>query len=42
MWPLPDHIDTEVVYSAIDVSKDVDGIHYVGQSKIGNKDAYPQ
>jgi methylenetetrahydrofolate dehydrogenase (NADP+)/methenyltetrahydrofolate cyclohydrolase len=41
MWPLPDHIDTGKVYSAIDVAKDVDGIHYVGQSEIGNKDAYP-
>jgi methylenetetrahydrofolate dehydrogenase (NADP+)/methenyltetrahydrofolate cyclohydrolase len=41
MWPLPDHIDTARVYSAIDVSKDVDGIHYVGQLEIGNKDAYP-
>lgn len=41
MWPLPDHIDTAKVYSAIDVAKDVDGIHYVGQFEIGNKDAYP-
>ena len=41
MWPLPDHIDSTKVYSAIDVSKDVDGIHYVGQREIGNKNAYP-
>lgn len=41
MWPLPDHIDTARVYSAIDVAKDVDGIHYIGQMEIGNKDAYP-
>jgi 5,10-methylene-tetrahydrofolate dehydrogenase/methenyl tetrahydrofolate cyclohydrolase len=41
MWPLPDHIDNAQVYSAIDVAKDVDGIHYIGQRQIGNKDAYP-
>ena len=41
MWPLPDHIDNAKVFSAIDVAKDVDGIHYVGQLEIGNKDAYP-
>ncbi len=41
MWPLPDHIDTAKVYAAIDVAKDVDGIHYIGQLEIGNKDAYP-
>ena len=41
MWPLPDHIDNAQVYSAIDVAKDVDGIHYIGQCEIGNKDAYP-
>ncbi|KAL3933359.1 MAG: hypothetical protein SGBAC_010438 [Bacillariaceae sp.] len=41
MWPLPDHIDTARVYSAIDFQQDVDGIHYIGQTEIGNKDAYP-
>ena len=41
MWPLPDHIDNAKVFSAIDVAKDVDGIHYIGQLEIGNKDAYP-
>lgn len=41
MWPLPDHIDNAKVYSAIDVTKDVDGIHYIGQLEIGNKTAYP-
>lgn len=41
MWPLPEHIDTAKVFSAIDVEKDVDGIHYVGQMEIGNNDAYP-
>ncbi len=40
MWPLPDHINTAKVYAAIDVEKDVDGIHYVGQLEIGNKSAY--
>lgn len=40
-WPLRDHIDTARVYSAIGVSKDVDGILYVGQLEIGNKDVYP-
>jgi len=41
MYPLPDHIDTGKVYSTIDVAKDVDGIHYIGQLEIGNKEAYP-
>ena len=41
MWPLPEHIDNAKVFSAIDVAKDVDGIHYVGQLEIGNTDAYP-
>jgi len=41
MWPLPDHIDSSKVYSAIIPSKDVDGIHYIGQREIGNKNAYP-
>jgi len=41
MWPLPDHIDTGRVYNAIPISKDVDGIHYIGQQEIGNHAAYP-
>lgn len=41
MWPLPEHIDSKRVYNAIDIAKDVGGIHFVGQSEIGNKDAYP-
>ncbi len=41
MWPLPEHIDSARVYSAIKPSQDVDGIHYIGQLEIGNKDAYP-
>lgn len=41
MWPLPEHIDAAKAFSAIDVSKDVDGIHYIGQLEIRNKDAYP-
>ena len=41
MWPLPDHIDSAKVYSAISPSKDVDGIHFIGQSEIGNQNAYP-
>ena len=41
MWPLPEQIDSKRVYNAIDIAQDVDGIHYVGQTEIGNKDAYP-
>lgn len=41
MWPLPDHINTAKVYTAIDVAKDVDGIHYICQSEIGNDKAHP-
>jgi 5,10-methylene-tetrahydrofolate dehydrogenase/methenyl tetrahydrofolate cyclohydrolase len=42
MWPLLDHIiDTAKVYSVIHPSKDVDGIHHIGQLEIRNKDAYP-
>jgi len=41
MWPLPPHIDAARVYSAIDTSKDVDGIHYIGQCELGNTNAYP-
>ena len=41
MWPLPDQINTAKVYNAIDVAKDVDGIHYIGQLEIGNEKAYP-
>lgn len=41
MWPLPEHIDSSRVYNAIDVSRDVDGIHYVGQCEIGNEQAFP-
>jgi methylenetetrahydrofolate dehydrogenase (NADP+)/methenyltetrahydrofolate cyclohydrolase len=40
MWPLPDRIDKAKVYNAIAVSKDVDGIHYVGQQGIGNRKAF--
>jgi len=41
MWPLPKHIDAQKVYNAIDKQKDVDGIHFVGQSLIENNKAYP-
>ena len=41
MWPLPSHINSAKVYSAIDPVKDVDGIHFVGQLELGNKNAYP-
>jgi len=34
MWPLPKHIDSAKVYNAIDVSLDVDGAHYIGQTEI--------
>jgi 5,10-methylene-tetrahydrofolate dehydrogenase/methenyl tetrahydrofolate cyclohydrolase len=39
MWPLPDHIDTAKVFNAVPLSKDAEGIHYVGQLEIGNKKA---
>jgi methylenetetrahydrofolate dehydrogenase (NADP+) / methenyltetrahydrofolate cyclohydrolase len=41
MWPLPSHVDATRVYNAIDIAKDVDGIHYIGQREIGNANAYP-
>ena len=41
MWPFPAHIDSGRVFNAIPVEKDVDGIHYIGQQELGNKDAYP-
>ena len=41
MWPFPDHIQASKVYNAIPVEKDVDGIHYIGQQEIGNKQAFP-
>ena len=34
MWPLPNHIDSAKVYNAIDLSVDVDGAHYIGQSEV--------
>lgn len=34
MWPLPKHIDSAKVYNAIDLSLDVDGAHYIGQTEI--------
>ena len=40
MRPLPNHIDTARVYNAIDISRDVDGMHFVGQTEIGNANAY--
>jgi methylenetetrahydrofolate dehydrogenase (NADP+)/methenyltetrahydrofolate cyclohydrolase len=38
MWPLPDHIDSARVFNAIEHSRDADGIHFVGQSELGNSD----
>ena len=40
MWPLPEHVDSAAVYNAVDVRRDVDGIHYVGQCGIGNARIY--
>jgi methylenetetrahydrofolate dehydrogenase (NADP+) / methenyltetrahydrofolate cyclohydrolase len=40
MWPLPDHIDTARVFNAIDLARDVDGIHFVGQSEVGHPDPF--
>ncbi|CAB9531413.1 protein FolD (Partial), partial [Seminavis robusta] len=40
MWPLPDHIDTARVFNAIDLARDVDGIHFVGQSEVGSSDPF--
>jgi S-adenosylmethionine:tRNA ribosyltransferase-isomerase len=34
MWPLPAHIDSAQVFSAISVSQDVDGAHYIGQLEL--------
>lgn len=41
MWPLPEHMDTASVYNAVDIAKDVDGIHFVGQKEIRNANAFP-
>jgi methylenetetrahydrofolate dehydrogenase (NADP+)/methenyltetrahydrofolate cyclohydrolase len=37
MWPLPDHIDSAKVYNAIELSRDVDGVHYIGQVEVAPK-----
>jgi methylenetetrahydrofolate dehydrogenase (NADP+)/methenyltetrahydrofolate cyclohydrolase len=34
MWPLPPQIDSAKVYGAIDVARDVDGAHYIGQLEL--------
>jgi len=34
MWPLPSHIDAAKVYGSIDVDRDVDGAHYIGQLEL--------
>ena len=41
MWPLPSHIDAPLCYNAIDVSRDVDGAHYLGQMELDPKNASP-
>jgi len=41
MWPFPPHIDSARVFNAVPVEKDVDGIHYIGQTELGKEDAYP-
>ena len=33
-------MDSTAVYNAVDVRRDVDGIHYVGQCRIGNARTY--
>lgn len=37
MWPLPSHIDQGKMYNMIDVERDVDGAHYVGQKELSPK-----
>jgi len=40
MWPLPGQIESQKVYQAIPVSKDIDGAHYIGQKElVGSKHA---
>ena len=34
MWPLPDHIDSGRAYNAIEIDRDVDGAHFIGQIEI--------
>ena len=41
MWPLPSQIDTQLAYIAIAPSRDIDGIHYIGQKEIGAKSPFP-
>ena len=41
MWPLPSHIDAPLCYNAIEVSRDVDGAHYLGQMELDPKNASP-
>ena len=38
--PLPNHINTDMIYSSIDKAKDVDGIHFMDQINFGNKNAH--
>jgi S-adenosylmethionine:tRNA ribosyltransferase-isomerase len=34
MWPLPSHINSSRVYNQIDVDRDVDGAHFIGQLEL--------
>jgi len=34
MWPLPSHIDQTKCYNMIEIDRDVDGAHYVGQKEL--------
>ena len=34
MWPLPDQIDSTLAYNAIEIDRDVDGAHFIGQIEI--------
>jgi len=36
MWPLPLHINPAKIYNKIDLDRDVDGAHYIGQLELGN------
>ena len=37
MWPLPSHINSSRMYNTIDVHRDVDGAHFIGQLELDPK-----
>jgi len=41
MWPLPSQVDASKCYNAIEVNRDVDGAHYLGQMELDPKNATP-